>query len=206
MASNKKAVQKSPEERQRIYDATTVEERLRVVKERTEPGFAATRKPLRVGVAFDRDSAVYRLVEEMSYYLGYPSGAEINEQTNRVIFKKTKEDGMIQWRANESIPAEINDVLKAILTAVLTSEDPSFLSQLRQLTVTSQHGVSDGNSKVNQFFKNLEEYRHATAGVRQEINLANAQAALAALTPEQTQALLATTQVGGVVATNLVPA
>ena len=197
MATTKKTTQKSIEERQRIYDATTTEERLRVVKERTTPEFSNGRKPLSIGFAFGKGTEVYKLVEEVSYYLGYPSGGELDEATNRVIFQETKEDGMIQWRAKESFVADINDVLKALLTGIFASEDPSFLSQIRQSAVTAKGVDEDTKKKVNEFFKDLDEYRRATESVREEKKLAEVFNILSGLSQEQFQKVLAAQNISG---------
>ena len=197
MSTSKKTAQKSPEERQRIYDAVTTEERLRVVKERMAPEFSNGRKPLSIGVAFSKSTDVYRLVEEASYYLGYPLGAALDETTGRVAFKQTKDDEMIQWRANESLIENINDVLKALLTGIFTSDDPSFLSQVRQAAVTAKGADDSTKKKVNDFFRDLDVYRHATASVREEERLAKAAVALNDLTAEEIQQILAQKQLAG---------
>jgi len=194
MATSKKTAQKSPEERQRIYDATTTEERLRVVKERMAPEFANGRKPLSIGVAFSKSTDVYRLVEEASYYLGYPLGAVLDETTGRVVFKQTKDDEMIQWRANEALIENVNDVLKALLTGIFASEDPSFLSQVRQAAVTAKGADDSTKKKVNDFFRDLDVYRHATVSIREEERLANAAEVLDDLTAEEIQKILAKKQ------------
>jgi len=194
MATSKKTAQKSPEERQRIYDATTTEERLRVVKERMAPEFANGRKPLSIGVAFSKSTDVYRLVEEASYYLGYPLGAVLDETTGRVVFKQTTDDEMIQWRANEALIENVNDVLKALLTGIFASEDPSFLSQVRQAAVTAKGADDSTKKKVNDFFRDLDVYRHATVSIREEERLANAAEVLDDLTAEEIQKILAKKQ------------
>jgi hypothetical protein len=188
--TTRKSSPKTPQERAEIAKAVTTQERLEAVNERLDPNSSIPRKTLQMGVSLNKGNSGYGLIEEISYFKGYPVGAELDQDTGRVIFKYTKEDGNKQWRQSEELLEIITDTFRAILTAVITTESMTLLDMIRDEATKCQDVSQTGQEGVKKLFRWIKEYRRATADIRAEVKLREAKALVASLSDEAKRELL----------------
>lgn len=181
--------QLTPEQRQAIWDAVTPEERLKVVSQRMSPAMAQGRKGLAVAVAFPKGSSVYKLIEEMHIYFGYPVGGKLNERTGRVEFQSTKETGACKWRTDESMVSGANEAFRLIISAILFSDSPEVISVIRKAVANHWVASLDSRNKAKDFFDKREQYLSASKETKNEQLVEESCRDIGHMTKEQREAL-----------------